>query len=213
MVLVMRIVIFGATGRVGRLAVAEALARGHEVVAFQRRPEPAVNHPRLRVFTGDIYDSKAVLAVLKGNNAVISALGSWKTPKKDILASGMRSIIPGMHKHGISRIVSLTGADARAPGDTLSPLHRLTHVLIGVFAGKVLRDGEAHIALLAGSDLAWTVIRSPIMRGPGRLDSYRLGSHRPMPWVFIDRQAVAKCLVDTAEQPSRLQEAPFIHSK
>ena len=35
----MKIVVLGATGTTGRLVVDEALAAGHEVVAFVRRPE------------------------------------------------------------------------------------------------------------------------------------------------------------------------------
>ena len=35
----MRIVVFGAGGRVGSRTVAEALARGHEVTAVVRDPE------------------------------------------------------------------------------------------------------------------------------------------------------------------------------
>ena len=35
----MKVIVFGATGSVGRLAVERLLADGHEVTAFARRPE------------------------------------------------------------------------------------------------------------------------------------------------------------------------------
>ena len=35
----MRLVILGATGKTGRLLVDQAIGRGHEVVAYVRRPD------------------------------------------------------------------------------------------------------------------------------------------------------------------------------
>lgn len=37
----MKVIIFGATGTIGRLVLKEALAAGHEVTAFARRPPQA----------------------------------------------------------------------------------------------------------------------------------------------------------------------------
>jgi putative NADH-flavin reductase len=204
-----QVTVFGASGKVGRLVVAELLARGDTVVAFVHREHSFPAHAGLTIVRGDIYNPEDVRVALQGSDIVISALGSWGTSKKDVLTVGMRHVIAGMQQHDSSRIISLTGADARAPGDHLSLVHRLTHLALGIVAGKVLRDGEQHIALLAASNLNWTVIRSPIMTS-SRSKRYALGTKRPLPWAMISRRAVALALVNQVAGEAWSRQAPYI---
>jgi putative NADH-flavin reductase len=205
----MKITVFGANGKVGRLVVEQLLAGGHEVTAFVHRSHAFAAHPSLAIAQGDIYNTGQVAAAVAGSQAVISALGSWGTPKKDVLASATRNIIPAMQAAGITRIVSLTGADARAAGDTLSPIHRITHLMISALAGKVLHDGEDHIRLLAASSLDWTVLRSPPMTG-STTHTYNLVQKRPMPWATVPRNAVATAMVDQLTKTDFLRQSPYI---
>lgn len=204
------LVVFGANGRVGRLIVEYALADGHYITAFVHRKHDLPDSPLINIVQGDIYNIADVEKALRGADAVVSALGSWGTPKKDVLAAAMTNIIPIMQKLHINKIVSLTGADARARGDTLGLLHRMSHVFFSLIAGKVLRDGERHIRLLEASNLDWVVIRSPVMR-PVKSITYTLNDIRPMPWASVQRSAVARAMLTEAVRPSRSQGAPFIH--
>ena len=75
----MKVVIFGASGRTGRLLVEQALAAGHEVTAFVRDPARLpIRHERLRVAQGDVNDAPAVDAAVAGQHAVLSALAPAK---------------------------------------------------------------------------------------------------------------------------------------
>jgi putative NADH-flavin reductase len=216
-----QITVFGASGKVGRLVVAEALSRGHDVIAFVHRHNALTANPRLRIAGSDIHSAADVAMSLRGSQGVISCLGSWGTHSKDIVSSGMRQIIPAMQAESISRIVSLTGSGANAPADKDTPItitRRVSHWLADRAAGKVLRDGEHHILLLAQSSLEWTVLRSPIMYSGGD-GLYRLtlrpagvltGNFHPQ---LICRRAVAKALVDQLEGPGYLHAAPFIYRK
>lgn len=206
----MIVTIFGANGKVGRLVVAEALTRGHSVRAFCHRTSKLADHPQLQICHGDIYDTASVEAAVAGADAVISALGSWGTPLKNILATGVSAIIPSMHLHHVGRIVSLTGADARGPGDNISLVHLLTHRFLAIFTSKVLYDGEEHIRLLAATNLDWTVLRSPPMLPLGRGKHFKLSDRRPLPWQTIPRQAVALALVDLVESSEQSRSAPYI---
>lgn len=208
----MHISVFGAGGKVGRLVVEELLRRGHSITAFVHRHSPFEASERLRIARGDIHVADDVAKALEGSDAVISALGSWGTPGKDILTTAMGSICPIMKDSGIRRIVSLTGAEARADGDKLTAMHRVFHGLLGVVAGKVLADGERHIGILEQSGLDYTVIRSPIMTG-SRASTYVLQDQRPLPWATVSRAAVVAALVDAVESSaSGLQtgNCPFI---
>lgn len=205
-----RVTIFGASGRIGRLVVQEALRRGYDVVAFVHSDAGFKPSKRLQVVQGDIHDETAVAAALAGSSVVVSALGSWGTPSKDIVSSGMRSIIPAMETQDIKRIVTLTGAESRASGDRLSIIHKVMRTLLRTAAGRVLADGEEHIRLLEASRLDWTVIRSPIMTPREVRGRYELGRKRPAPWALVSRHAVALSLIDQVEDTEWYKKAPFI---
>lgn len=207
----MKIVLFGATGKVGRLLVAGALARGHSVTAFARTPSKLQAQDRLTIAQGDIYDADSVARALHGSDAALSALGSWGTPKKDIVSSGMANIIPAMKECGMKRIVSLTGSGAFMEGDHFTLLNSASRPLMKLGAGKILADGEKHLQLLAESGLDWTVVRSPAMTLFGDDSQFTLSVEKqPQPWQTIHRQSVATAMLDLVESSDYAGQAPFI---
>ena len=203
------IVVFGANGKVGSLVVAGLLERGHKVTAFVHRQGSLQNTASLKVVEGDIHDAAHVDTAMEGAEVVISALGSWHTPTKDILKSGMEAIVPAMQKRGITRIISLTGAEARAADDKLGLIHRVAHLAANLLAHKILVDGEQHIQILEQSGLDWTVVRSPIMNDQGATE-YNLSLRRPYPWVTINRAAVATAMIQQVNDRHYSGRAPFI---
>jgi putative NADH-flavin reductase len=62
------------------------------------------NNPNLEIAKGDIYNTTYINSAMEGVDAVVSALGSWGTPKKDILTAGMRNIIPAMQKNKVKEL-------------------------------------------------------------------------------------------------------------
>ena len=71
----MKLVIFGATGNVGRRVAAEALRRGHDVVGVVRDPEAvSAPDPRVRLVKGDATRADDVAAAAAGADAVVSAI-------------------------------------------------------------------------------------------------------------------------------------------
>lgn len=204
------IVIFGAAGKVGRQVVEYTLKDGYHVTAFVHRHHDLPDNSNLEIITGDVYNRADIEKALDGADVIISALSSWGTQYQDVLSAAMTNIIPVAERHKILRIISLTGADARADGDDISLLHRLSHVAISMIGGKVLRDGERHIKLLHDSHLEWTVIRSPVMTSSDSTN-YALDNHRPAPWAFVSRRAVARAMVDQLNSRQDLRSAPYIH--
>lgn len=205
----MRVLVFGANGRVGSKVVARLLRDNHQVRAFVHSGVNLPTDHNLQVIEGDVHDSQSVSDALKDQQAVISALGSWGTESKDILSSAMQNIVPAMQKASIQRIISVTGSGAIALGDRPSLIDKLNRGLIRLAASKILEDGESHIAILAASNLDWTVIRSPAMHNStSRL--YTLSNHAPAPWARISRDAVADAMVDLISDAAWLQAAPHI---
>jgi putative NADH-flavin reductase len=209
----MKVIIFGASGKIGQQLTKEMLARGHTVTAFVYGPDPFDTLPRLKVIQGDIHNKDDVTAALKNQDAVLSALGSWGTQTKDILSSAMKHIIPLMEKQKIKRIVSLTGADARDLGDRPNIVQKCTHWFFGIIAKPIMSDGEEHIRLLRSSQLDWCVVRSPVMRDTGSFGKYSLSPRLPMPWASIHRKDVVTAMATLVENRSYVKQSPIIASK
>ena len=71
-----RVLIVGATGGTGRQLLAQALERGYVVTALVRDPgRLSIEHPHLTVVRGDVLDYATVEKAMRGQDAVISALG------------------------------------------------------------------------------------------------------------------------------------------
>ncbi len=207
----MKVVIFGASGQVGLRLTSEMLKRGHHVTAFIYGPNPFGEIKNLRVVRGDIHNADDVDLALAGHDAVLSALGSWGTKSKDILSTAMQHIVPAMQKHGITRIVSLTGADARDLGDKPNVFQKFTRTLFSTIADKVMADGEEHIKTLRNSNLDWTVVRSPVMSNRGHMGSYKLKLSLPMPWATINRSDVVTAMADLVESREFNKQSPIIY--
>jgi putative NADH-flavin reductase len=205
----MNITVFGANGKVGRLVTKLLLERGHTVTAFTRSGKGLPKDKQLTSCTGDIHDEIAVEKAIKGAEVVISTLGSWHTPTKDIVSSGMKNIIPAMHSNNSKRLISLTGAEARSKRDVVGPIHWIAHLFASLGAGKILKDAEDHLMLLEKSNLDWTALRSPIMNELSS-KNYSLSNKRPLPWTTIHRAGVARAVVDQVDDSSMLQQSPYL---
>ena len=72
----MKVLILGATGGTGRALVDQAIAQGHVVTAFARDPSKVrSSNPNLHIAKGNMLDPASVEAAVRGQDAVISALG------------------------------------------------------------------------------------------------------------------------------------------
>jgi putative NADH-flavin reductase len=105
----MRIVVFGAAGRTGRLVVQNGLARGHEMVAFVRNASGLTGLSPSSTVEGDARGDDAVKAALDGADAAISVL---TIPAGDedttLLSDATRTIARRMAMTGPRRLVVTT---------------------------------------------------------------------------------------------------------
>lgn len=206
----MKVTVFGANGKVGQLVVKYALDNNFEVVGFVHNSLDHSSNDNLKYVNGDIYNLSDVDKAIKGSDIVISALGSWGTPNKNILSESMKNIIPTMEKYHLKRIISLTGADASIESDKLNLIGKITKLTFSLIAKKILQDGQNHIKLLSKSKLDWTVIRSPVMNNRGNENNYELNLLKPLPWATINRSSVAKAMVEISKSNEFVNQALFI---
>ncbi|WP_433193879.1 NAD(P)-dependent oxidoreductase [Nocardia sp. CA-107356] len=160
----MRITVFGANGRTGRLLTGQALAAGHQVSAVTRQPDSfPLHHDRLEVVGADVLDPVAVDAAVAERDAVLSALGvpAGKEPISTY-SSGVANIVAAMDRHRVRRlaVVSSSGVDPHPYSDGGFLFNRVLLPYVTRVLGKTLYDDMRRMeTLVRASDLDWTIVR------------------------------------------------------
>lgn len=210
----MRMVVFGAAGKTGRLVVGRALAAGHEVRAFVRDASKLGGEgERLEVMLGDVMDAGRVDEAVADADAVVSALGHTKTSAKDVQTVGTRNIVGAMGRHGVRRLVSLTGAGVRDPKDEPGLFDRAIVTLLGLVQRDVLEDARGHAEVIASSGLEWTVVRAPMLTDGKETGSYNTGYVGRESGTKISRADVADFMVRQITDETYLGKSPMVSYK
>lgn len=207
-----RLLIVGATGGTGRLLLAQALERGFEVTALVRnRSRLQVDHPRLTVVQGDVLDSAAVEAAMRGQDAVLSTLGHKRFfyPTR-ILSEGTRNIVRAMESQGVKRLVSVTSLGIGDSAGRLGLLYTL--FVIPVILPFYFWDKARQERIIAGSGLDWVIVRPGALTNGAKRGHLRHGREagsylRPMP---VPRADVAEFMLDQLESSTYLRAAPGV---
>jgi len=196
-----KFVIFGAGGRAGLQAVAEARRRGHEVTAVVRDPArysgPA--DEGVKVVAGDVTAVADVAALAAGHDAAINMAAVVGVDT--FFTDAAHALIQGLGQAGVERLVAgglaplLPGPDGvrllDAPG---SPAEFRPFCLAHAAGYEVLRS-EA-------GELSWVYV-SPVGdfdHEGGRTGSYAIGEHGDMT-VRISYPDFAIAVLDEAETP------------
>jgi putative NADH-flavin reductase len=72
----MKVALIGASGTGGSRLAAELSRRGHQVTAIARHPEKIAPSPGVTAMKGDVFDKAGLAQLLKGHDAVVSAVVS-----------------------------------------------------------------------------------------------------------------------------------------
>ena len=195
----MEVTVFGATGRTGRLIVAELARRGHAACAVTRRPAEVPGAAAHRVM--DLSDAGALRAA--AGERAISALASGRgNPACSTLA---RALAP----RGDLRFVTVGGAAVDAPGDDKVWPERVFGPLLARLVGEMIRDRQRELAILAAGAARWTMLRPPrLVDGPATGRAC-LSFERPVSGR-VRRADLAAVAVSALDDPALERRAPFV---
>lgn len=210
----MEVVVFGATGRVGRHVVDTALLREHEVRAFVRSPEKVDpihrDNSHLSIVEGDALDTDAVERAVQGTDAVLSALGPADGSPIDVAIRGGENILASMQAHDVPRVVILGGRVISHPKDPFSVSGRVLSSAVDLVAGDLTGGGERLMRTLAASDYEWVMVRPSWIRSGPRTRDYRTGYLGLTALSNVSRANVATFMVRAAETDRWVGEAPMV---
>lgn len=156
----MRICVLGATGRTGRKVVAELRASGHEVVAITRGPVPP-DERGIHWVAGSVLDAAVVDRAVAGTDAVIVALGPTSGSPRDLCGRATAEVVESCRRHGVVRLVVLTGAMIGLPATKLDAMLRTIRAMWRGLRPREAADRARQEELVRTSGLAWTLVRPP----------------------------------------------------
>lgn len=168
----MNIIIFGATGSIGRHLVDQALEQGHRVTAFARNPAAVErHHENLTVVAGDVLEPRSVSDAVKGHDAVLIALGAGR--KGGVRGEGTKTVIDAMRRHGVKRLVCESTLGA---GDSYQVLNFFwKRLMFGLLLRPAFADHQAQEAHIRQSDLDWVIVRPAAFTDGPATDAYKHG--------------------------------------
>jgi putative NADH-flavin reductase len=207
-----RVLIVGATGGTGRQLVTQALGRGYAVTALVRDPSRLqVDHPQLTVIQGDVLDEDSVAAAMRGQDAVLSALGHKRYfyPTR-ILSEGTQNILRAMETHGVPRLVCETSLGI---GDSAGHMGLYyTFFVIPVILPFYFWDKTRQERMIAGSNVEWVIVRPGALTNGEKRGQSRHGHHVGsfLLTVRISRADVADFMLNQVVSDTYLRTAPGV---
>lgn len=198
----MRILVVGATGRLGSLVVREALEQGHAVTAAARSPEALdLEHPALGKAPLDVRDAAAIRALVPEHEAVVSTLGYRRHHEApDVLLVGIRHLVTAMEASGVRRLVALASAGILQLDDTRLRCERPGYP--EAFRAGAAMHREAW-ETLERSTLDWTLVCPPELVA-GRPDQPLSARAERLPEgpLHVSMPALARWMVAALANPA-----------
>jgi putative NADH-flavin reductase len=203
----MKLIIFGATGTIGRHLVDQALSQQHQVTAFARKPFALEsNHQNLTRLAGDVLDRGAVTDAVRGHDAALIALGAGR--KGTVRSVGTKHVIEAMERHGVRRLVCQTTLGV---GDSRALLNFFwKRIMFGLLLREAYADHEAQEAFIKQSDLDWIIIRPGAFTDGAGTGAYRHGfppTEKNLN-LKISRADVANFMVQQLTDDTYLRQSP-----
>ncbi len=174
----MKLIIFGATGLVGKQLVQQALFNKHHVKAFGRNVYTTdyLETENLQLVQGALFDETEVYKAVKDCDAVLSAIGGSMDGTDKTRTLGMKNIIKQMQQAGIKRIIGIGGLGVLNADENSLLVDKDDYP--AEYKAVGLEHKKAY-ELLNESGLDWTFVCPPNIINEGPTGSYTTNANYP----------------------------------
>jgi putative NADH-flavin reductase len=192
--------------------VTQALERGYAVTALVRDPSRLqVEHPQLTVVQGDVLDAGSVEAAMRGQEAVLSALGhkQYFRPTR-ILSEGTRTVLRAMEAHGVPRLICETSLGIGDSAGRMGLYYTL--FVIPVILPFYFWDKTRQERMIAKSNVEWVIVRPGMLTNGPKRGRSRHGRHVGGFFLTkrISRADVADFMLNQLASDTYLRVAPGV---
>lgn len=168
----MKVIIFGASGSIGRQLVQQALDQGHQVTAFVREPiKVGMIHENLHFSVGNVLEPFSVEQAIRGHEAVLCSIGAGA--RGGVRAAGTRNIVHAMEKLGVQRLICQSTLGIGDSRDNLNAFWK--YLMFGLLLRSAYNDHIEQEYYVKQSQLDWTIVRPAAFIDGERTGEYQHG--------------------------------------
>lgn len=195
----MKILLFGATGRVGNAIALKALTKGYEIVAFIRnRNKLTIQNDRFSIVEGNIYDKDALTKLGQINfDILINVIGADPLKPSTLFSDTTKVIVELLSGKTNKRYIAITGIaqmDKTFLGKLSIGILKLTPVK------NAIADHQNAYDQIVKSNLHWTLIGCPYIKDGAEKGIFRQGYKFTGGFKTIHPADVATAIVQEIEK-------------
>lgn len=211
----MKIMIFGATGGIGKWAVKHALQSGHEVTAYIRNPSKmTAADKKLNVIEGEITDEKKITEALAGQDAVIWCVGIPMKKSYTTMESlaGHAVLFKAMKANHVKRLVDWGTPSIHFEKDKKSIITVVPSIMAGLVFTQAKKEMVVIGELLKKSDLDWTLVRFIAPKDTPYTGKVKVGFGDTKMKFAISREDIGAFMVKMLDSDAFVHSMPIIGS-
>ena len=211
----MNIIVFGATGGIGKWVVKHSLKKGYYVTAYVRNKQKmAIHDNKLTVIQGEIYDYDKVKSALADQDAVIWCVG---IPMKNKLVNfesqkGHEILLKAMKEQGVKRLIDWGTPSVAFDKDKTSFITVVPGIMAGILFSKAKAEMVAIGQMLKEFDLDWTMVRFLMPQNTPFIGKVKVGFGDVKMNFAISREDIGAFMVEQVESKDYIRSMPIIGS-
>ena len=209
----MKIFLFGATSPTGKLVLQNLLADNHIVTALARNPDTiTTQNTNFKLVKGDVFDPSSFEESIKGNDLIISILGTGSSNKPTtIYSKGGQNILDVMRKAGIKKLITVTSGGVQKDDPVIQKsffykyvgLWYLRHIYTDMIAWEKILE--------QANDIDWICIRPTYLRDGELTKKYRVNkTYSPDKGWKISRADLADFITKQVTSNEFIHQKPVI---
>ncbi|MBS5136450.1 NAD(P)H-binding protein [Clostridium sp. J1101437_171009_A5] len=211
----MNVIIFGATGGIGKWAVKYALQSGYHVTAYVRNAQKITQtDAHLTVIQGDIYDQQKMTKALSGQDAVVWCVGipMKKSYQKMESLEGHKVLIQAMEANQVKRLVDWGTPSVHFEQDKKSLITVVPGIMAGLLFPQAKKEMLAIAKVLQESNLDWTLVRFMAPQNTSYTGNVKVGFGDRKMKFSISREDIGAFMIKMLDSDTYIHSMPIIGS-
>lgn len=210
----MKVIIFGASGGIGKFAVQHALEKGYEVKAFLRNPSKlTIKHENLTIIQGEINNYNDIKNAIFDCDAVIWCVGiPMKKYKHMESLDGHKNLLKAMNECGIERLIDWATPSVHFKKDKKSFITVVPGFMAGILFPMAKKEIIAISDMITASKLKWTIVRFMAPKDTPFTGNVKVGFGDTKMSFNISREDIAAFMVEQLSNKTYEYSMPIIGS-
>ncbi|MCF6418511.1 MAG: NAD(P)H-binding protein [Furfurilactobacillus sp.] len=211
----MKVIIFGATGGIGKYALKHSLQKGYTVTAYVRNPDKVqIKDSNLTIVQGEITDNKSMKTAMQGQDAVIWCIGIPLKRKYETMASleSHKILLTAMREYGVKRLIDWGTPSVPFKKDKKSFITVVPGILAGIGLTTAKKEMIEIGKLVQESNLNWTIVRFMAPKNASYTNNVKVGFGDTKMNFAISREDIGAFMVEQLESKKYINSMPIIGS-